>query len=185
MTDTTAPDTSAKATAKDAQKGRLIAFKNLQASGDNKRPAFEGEITLPDDGGKRPIALWIKNAKDGSIVLTGTMGADAKAQIQQMAERGSDAETPNALQLAQKGGKSLDLKPNTLILFANKAKTAEASSKPDYWGYAADGNTPIPLRLAAWAKIDKNGNAYIAGNAEPDKAPEQAREKQKTKSRDR
>ncbi|WP_072387065.1 hypothetical protein [Hyphomicrobium sp. CS1BSMeth3] len=194
MTTDTVSEPIPAAKAKTSDKGRLIAFKNHKAASDNKRPAFEGELSLTAGGDNRKLALWAKSGKDGAVVLTGTLGANARDQINAMAQPAAAANvadtTPDMLELAQSEGRSLKLQPNGIILFANKVKAAavanklkDAASKPDYWGYATDEQAKTPYKVAAWAKLDKNGNPYLAGTI--DTTPEPDKTKTKSKSRGR
>jgi len=158
-----------------ADQGNVIAYKNLDKQTGDKKPAFTGKILMPGASAERGLSLWIHTSKKtGDIVLSGQIGLDANDQIQEMAKKPLDPDA--AIKLAQTGDKSLDLEPNSVILFTNKRK-AENEKQPDYFGYAHPGKGGETMRLSMWSRTDRRGNAYLSGSVqkyEPGKSKDAA-----------
>jgi hypothetical protein len=167
------PDTS------DETNGKLIGFKNRRKELGDKRPLFQGKLTLPGTTQERTFALWTAVTKDGTqVLLSGRAGADAKTQIETIARPEMTLPPEAAIRIAQNGGKDLTIEPDAMVLFENKQKTKEHPTRPDYFGYFNPGKGERLVRLAIWTGMDRSGEAYIRGNLEFD-APTKDKERDK------
>lgn len=162
-----------------SDEGVLRAQLNPDKQPGDKRPAFQGTLTLPNEGAKRDVVLWARKDRNGVAMLTGKAQSSALEQIQALVE--PPTELPVDAPLTD--GKQFAIDPYQIMLFTTKEKVPNG---PDFWGlYHPGPNAPL-MHVAVWAKTDRDGKALLTGNIKVHKdAPERAPNKAKTRTRDR
>lgn len=152
----------------DPDRGNLIGFLNTRKMPGDTRPVFQGKLMLPGLETDRGFALWASTSeKSGATVLTGRAGESATVQIDKFTKPPVEHDADTTIALAQRdGAEALEIKPHSMVMFTNKAKDAENQSRPDYWGYYNPGGKDPLMRLAAWAKTDQRGNAFLTGSVQ-------------------
>lgn len=161
----------------DAPRGNLLGFINSAKAPGDDRPAFQGKLSLPGQSAERGFALWAHTSeKTGDVVLSGRAGDSAAAQIDKLTKPPRQHDTDTTIQIAQKNGaEGLKIEPHAIVLFTNKQKDGENPNRPNYWGYYNPGGGDPLMKLAAWAKTDRRGNAMLTGSLQRD---EPARERE-------
>ncbi|MEZ5776639.1 MAG: hypothetical protein R3D33_18585, partial [Hyphomicrobiaceae bacterium] len=105
-------------------KGRLRAFLNSEKTKGDAKPSFEGSLALPNEEHERPFALWVRQTKQGGVMLTGRAGQPKGSAMDQivglLGARGSAA--PELVV----GMSEMKLKAGEIVLFENKPKEGEA-----------------------------------------------------------
>lgn len=163
--------------------GNFIAWMNRNKREDDRKPVFTGEITLPEEAGKRPIALWVTvSNKTQKTMLTGRANRSAQDQIAKYAgksrEEGGGPEAPEVSRDDEFGPEpeavdepanelDMDVKPNDIVLFTNPQRDRDHQSRPDYFGYFNPGEGQQVMRLSVWARTDRGGNAMLSGSVVP------------------
>ncbi len=153
--------------------GNLIGYLNLKKRHGDDRPLFQGKLTLPGQPSERGFALWAHSSeRTGETLLSGRAGDSPTAQIDSFAKPSTDPGP--TLEVSQRdGAQGLTIDPHTLVLFTNKSKDSENPSRPDYFGYYNAGAGEL-MRLAAWARTDRNGRAILSGSVQPFDRPRDA-----------
>lgn len=145
--------------------GNFIAYLNRDKEPGDKKPTFDGRISIPGREDESRFALWAHENKNPStgevqIMFNGQVGnvATSAAPLDQVASLVKTAEGSEATL------GNLTLAPRQIVLFPNRFK-AEAPEKqrPDYWGAFNPGNGEPVVRISAWAKKDRNDHAMLAG----------------------
>lgn len=156
-------------------KGKLRAFLNSDKVKGDAKPSFEGSLSLPGNDQERPFALWVRQTKQGGVMLTGRTGVPKGSAMEQivglLGAKGSAA--PELVV----GTSNMTLKPGEIVLFENKPREGEAPkapektpgkdapAKPDFYGWHHTGEPGKGLHdVAVWAKTDANGRAYLTGS---------------------
>lgn len=158
---TTTPDTQPH--------GNFIAFLVRDKEPGDKRPMFDGRLSLPDDAEVAfsfPLfAHEYTNPKTGEVMtmFNGTTDPVSKnaAPMDQIAALLKSAESSTAL--ASVG--NLQLRPRQLVLFPNRFKDeAPEKDRPHYWGVYNHGNGQDVVRIGAWLRKDRYGRAMFGGS---------------------
>lgn len=150
-------------------RGNFIAFLLREKEPGDKRPMFEGRLSLPNDPkveyGFPLFAHEYTDPKTGEVMTMFNGGTDPvslnAAPMDQIAAllKGADATTA----LASVG--NLQLRPRQLVLFPNRFKDeAPEKERPDYWGAYNHGNDQPVLRIGAWLRKDRYGRAMFGGS---------------------
>lgn len=150
-------------------RGNFIAFLLSEKEPGDKRPMFEGRLSLPNDPkveyGFPLFAHEYTDPKTGEVMTMFNGGTDPvslnAAPMDQIAAllKGADATTA----LTSVG--SLQLRPRQLVLFPNRFKNeAPEKERPDYWGAYNHGNDQPVLRIGAWLRKDRYGRAMFGGS---------------------
>lgn len=150
-------------------RGNFIAFLLREKEPGDKRPMFEGRLSLPNDPkveyGFPLFAHEYTDPKTGEVMTMFNGGTDPvslnAAPMDQIAAllKGADATTA----LTSVG--SLQLRPRQLVLFPNRFKNeAPEKERPDYWGAYNHGNDQPVLRIGAWLRKDRYGRAMFGGS---------------------
>ena len=162
-------------------KGKLHANLNPAKTPGDKRPAFQGKLTLPGNSATRDLVLWTSRDRNGASLLTGRAGLSAVEQIDQLSappvapDGGVDAPLTNGSQFA--------IDPYQVMLFTARDRTPNG---PAYHGLYHPGVDAPLMHLAVWAKTDRNGAARLSGIVELHRAaPERDHSRAKTRRRER
>jgi hypothetical protein len=167
------------------RQGRLVAFLNADKQPGDQRPAFNGEISLPEDPIERHLVLWAHATKKGHTLLAGRVSKSAMEQIEALT-RPSPERAEDLIEQAQTDGKQLAVDINEILMFENTRKTPEQAKAPDYWGYFNPGNGEPLMRVTAWAKTDSHGKAMLSGAVDVhEPAHELKKQRERLRSRGR
>jgi hypothetical protein len=146
--------------------GNFIAYLNRDKEPRDKKPAFDGRISIPGREDEMRFAIWAHEYKNPS---TGELQIMFNGQAGNVATNAAPLDQVAALVKAAPEGPeamigNLTLAPRQVVLFPNRFK-AEAPEKdrPDYWGAFNPGNGEPVVRISAWAKKDRNDHAMLAG----------------------
>jgi hypothetical protein len=152
----------------DYSKGNVIAFKNVDKQKGDKRPAYKGRLNLPGQRNERGFSVWAFTSEKGQVMLSGKVNLDAQTQTEEMAGKAMDPDA--AIRIAQNGGKDFTVDPNQIVLFENTQRDGEDPERPrpNYWGYFNPGKGERLMKVALWQGTDRNGNAFLKGNLQPD-----------------
>lgn len=146
--------------------GNFIAYLNRDKEPGDRKPAFDGRITIPGREDEMRFAIWAHEYKHPS---TGNMQIMFNGQAGNVATNAAPLDQVTALaKSAPEGAEAtignLTLAPRQVVLFPNRFKTeAPEKDRPDYWGAFNPGNGEPVVRISAWAKKDRNGHAMLAG----------------------
>lgn len=146
--------------------GNFVAFLARDKEPGDKRPVFEGRLSLPDAEAELHFPLWgheYADPKTGELMTMFNGSTDAvstadapKDQIAALLKN-EDATAPASIS-------NIKLRSRQLVLFPNRFK-AEAPEKerPDYWGAFNPGNGQPVARISAWMRKDRYGRAMLTG----------------------
>lgn len=148
------------------QRGNFIAYLNRDKEPGDRKPAFDGRLSIPGKDDEMRFALWAheyKNPKTGEvqIMFNGQTGnvATSAAPLEQVASLVNSGSEHSDATLG-----NLTLAARQLVLFPNRFKEeAPEKDRPDYWGAFNPGNGEPVVRISAWAKKDRNQHAMLAG----------------------
>ena len=104
------------------RQGRLVAFLNADKQPGDQRPAFNGDITLPDDPSERRLLLWPHAIKKGHTLLAGRVSKSAMEQIEALT-RPSPERAEDLIEQARTDGRQLAVDINEILMFENSRKT--------------------------------------------------------------
>ncbi|AHB50246.1 hypothetical protein W911_12080 [Hyphomicrobium nitrativorans NL23] len=148
--------------------GNFIAFLVREKEPGDKRPMFEGRLSLPDEP-KVEYAFPLfgheyTDPKTGEVMTMFNGSTDPvslnAAPMDQIAALLKGADTTTAL--ASVG--SLQLRPRQLVLFPNRFKDeAPEKDRPHYWGAYNHTRNDAVLRIGAWLRKDRYGRAMFGG----------------------
>jgi hypothetical protein len=145
--------------------GNIIAFINRDKQPGDKKPAFDGRLSLPGRDEKRSFALWAHEYTDTKtgrslIMFNGRAAPSTSAAPLDQVAALLNSQGPSAA--ASYG--NLTLAPDDLVLFPNGFKDEDPTKdRPDYWGAFNPGNGEPVVRLSVWAKKDRYGNTILSG----------------------
>lgn len=144
--------------------GNFIAYLNRGKQPGDKKPTFDGRLTLPGADSETTFALWAHEYRDPK---TGEMKI--------MFNGRADAVSPTDLPMAQVAAlmseddglanlSNLSLTARQLVLFPNRFKEeAPEKERPDYWGVYNPGHGQEIIRISAWMRKDRYKNAMMSG----------------------
>ena len=146
--------------------GNFIAFLARDKEPGDKRPVFEGRLSLPDTETELHVPLWgheYADPKTGEMMtmFNGTTDAvsPADAPKDQVAAllKNEDAAAPASIS-------NVTLRSRQVVLFPNRFKDeAPEKERPDYWGAYNPGNGQPVVRISAWMRKDRYGRAMLTG----------------------
>lgn len=154
------------ATSETPTHGNFITFLARDKEPGDKRPVFEGRLSLPNIEGELHFPLW------------GHEYADPKTgEIMTMFNGNTDAVSPNdapkdqvAALLRNENGAApasiskVQLRARQVVLFPNRFKDeAPEKERPDFWGAYNPGNGQSVVRIRAWMRKDRYGRAMLTG----------------------
>ncbi len=146
--------------------GNFIAYLNRDKEPGDRKPAFDGRISIPGREDEMRFAIWAHEYTNPS---TGEVQIMFNGQAGNVATNAAPLEQVATLVKASPEGAeatigNLTLAARQVVLFPNRFK-AEAPEKhrPDYWGAFNPGNGEPVVRISAWAKKDRNDHAMLAG----------------------
>lgn len=145
--------------------GNFVAFLVRDKEPGDRKPTFDGRLTIPGSDTETTIALWsheYADPKTGEVKIMFNGRSDAispsDTPIEQIAALtkavdGASAEVGN-----------LSLAARQLVLFPNRFKDdAPEKQRPDYWGAYNPGHGQPVVRISAWLRKDRYKNAMISG----------------------
>ena len=138
-------------------KGALRARLNADKQPGDKKPAFHGTLTLPGETGERELALWAEKTRKGATMLAGKAAESAIEKIKALA---GPPKVPDTA--PRTDGKQFAIDPYDVMLFEN-IKDGKTPNPPDYWGYYHPGSDKPLMRLAVWARTDRDGKVLLSG----------------------
>ncbi len=145
------------------QHGNFIAHLNRDKKPGDKKPTFDGRLSVPGSDAEQSFALWAHTSPNSNT-----------GEMQIMFNGRADAVSPTDAPMDQvaallNGGDAIDfaklsLSARQLVLFPNQFKAdAPDKDRPDYWGVFNPGNGQSVVRISAWMRKDRYKNAMIAG----------------------
>jgi hypothetical protein len=155
---TITPDTQAH--------GNFIAFLARDKEPGDKRPVFEGRLSLPEADADLNFPLWGHEYADpttGEMMTMFNGSTDAvsptDAPKEQVAAllKNEEAQAPASIS-------NVKLRSRQVVLFPNRFKEeAPEKERPDYWGAYNPGNGQPVVRISAWMRKDRYGRAMLTG----------------------
>lgn len=146
----------------DPTKGTFRATLGKSQKTTTAKPAFRGSLTLPGDPAERPVVLWARRDKSGSLVISGhtrDSGGDAFAAIETLVD-GHKSPAAEALTIGNDSS-PLKLNPRDVVLFESADKTGR---RPHFYGYHHSGEkNRSPIAIAVWANTDQKGQVTLSG----------------------
>lgn len=145
--------------------GNFVAFLVRDKQPGDRKPTFDGRLTLPAQDAQLNIALWgheFTDPKTGEMQIMFNGRADAVspsddplAQVTSLMRDGTtDAASIGTLSLAAR----------QLVLFPNRFKDdAPGKQRPDYWGAFNPGQGQPVVRISAWMRKDRYQHAMMTG----------------------
>lgn len=146
--------------------GNFVAFLVRDKQPGDKKPTFDGRLTLPALKTELNIALWaheFTDPKSGEVKMMFNGRADAvsptDAPLDQVAAL---VRQEGAADIAELG--ALSLSPRQVVLFPNRFKDDEpAKQRPDFWGAFNPGQGQPLVRISAWMRKDRYKHAMMTG----------------------
>lgn len=146
--------------------GNFIAFLVRDKEPGDKRPVFEGRLSLPDTEAELRFPLWgheYADPKTGEMMTMFNGSTDAisladapKDQVAALLKN-EDAIAPVSIS-------NVKLRSRQVVLFPNRFKDeAPEKERPDYWGAYNPGNGQPVVRISAWMRKDRYGRAMLTG----------------------
>lgn len=149
--------------------GNFIAFLARDKEPGDKRPMFEGRLSLPEDPkleyGFPLFAHEYTDPRTGEVMTmfngtTDPVSMNA-APMDQIAALLKTADTATALSSVG----NLQLRPRQLVLFPNRFRDeAPEKDRPHFWGAYNHGSNHAVLRIGSWLRKDRYGRAMFGGS---------------------
>lgn len=147
-------------------RGNFVAFLVRDKEPGDRKPVFEGNLTVPGTEAELTFSLWgheYADPKTGEVVTMFNGSTDAvspaDAPIDQIAAllRNESAAAPVSIS-------NITLRSRQLVLFPNRFKDeAPEKERPDYWGAYNPGNGQPVVRIGAWLRKDRYNRAMLGG----------------------
>lgn len=147
----------------DQPQGNFVGFAPRYKQPGDKRPNFEGRITIPGTDREFRVALWADKDKHGRVMFSGR-SADisstdtALQQIESLAGGAIDAKT-----LEENG---IRLEPGQLVAFTNGFKDEANPNRPDFYGRWNPGSGEQLVSVSVWARKDKFQQPMLTGQTQ-------------------
>lgn len=146
--------------------GNFIAFLARDKEPGEKRPMFDGRLSLPDTETELHFPLWGHeyadlNAGDMMTMFNGNTDAvsPTDAPKDQVA-----ALLKNEYGAAPASISNVQLRARQVVLFPNRFKDeAPEKERPDYWGAYNPGSGQPIVRISVWMRKDRYGRAMLTG----------------------
>lgn len=146
----------------DTSLGNFIAYTNREKQAGDKRPTFQGRVTMPGSDREFALALWAGRDVKGNVVMTGrtsiiSANDDVSKQLDDLIAAGEPAAA------IEEGGLKLDA--TQIVLFKNGFKDAENPKRPDMWGRWNPGTGEKLVAVSAWLRKDRYERPMLAGQS--------------------
>lgn len=146
--------------------GNFIAFLARDKEPGDKRPVFEGRLSLPDAEGELHFPLWgheYADPKTGEMMTMFNGNTDAVSTDDTPKDQVA-ALLRNESGIAPASISKVQLRARQVVLFPNRFKDeAPEKERPDFCGAYNPGNGQPVVRISAWMRKDRYGRAMLTG----------------------
>lgn len=159
-------------------RGNFVAYVNRSKQAGDRRPDFQGKVSIPGQDREFSCSLWASRDKNGRTIFTGRTSVtahtdDIEQQIESMVaatEAGLSAQSEN----------NLTLNADQIVLFTNAYKDDAHPERPAYWGRWNPGKGEKLVAISIWPTTDRYGRVVLGGastHPQPGRKDEQLSER--------